>query len=298
MILAILTVLVHFALVPYQMVAAERMPLQAEVISVVPYNVEAMPIAINTAVAEDSWLTYSVTNKSAERIERIVLLVFIVDGRGKLISIEESSSPDALDAGVTQEDRALIPKPIKHNGLSIVAVTKVVGQSGVWTVDVSECKRVVANRINGRGDAPVKVVFEEHIKVSGSDRAEIFKLIVDDFLNDNAKADRAERLKEGTNVLVLSDDVEFDLPEIPNVKLFKLNNAEIQKLADERGRVFYLVYRPFVVEGTRVMARLSLRDQRARRPGASIPYKFTYLFICTKKHGKWTINKSLGYAQS
>lgn len=301
MILSMLVVL-PLALTTCQVVPADRMPVQEPITSLVSYHVDAMPITINRAVADNgatgAWLTYSVTNKSQERIESIEWLVFIVDGRGKLIGIEESSSSDPVDAGVTQEDRALIRKSIKQNGLSIVAVTKAVGQSGVWTVDLPELKRVVANKIRGRGDAAIKVAFDEHVQVSGTDRAEIFKLVLNDFLNDKGKADRVEGIKDGTNLLVLSDNVEFDLPQIPNVNLFKLNDEEIQKLADERGRVFYLIYQPFVVEGTRVMARLSLRDQRARRPGAAIPYKFTYLFICATKDGKWTIERSLGYAQS
>lgn len=221
-----------------------------------------------------------------------------VDGRGKLVSIKESSHTETINAGVTQEGRAHIAKPIEHNGLSIVTVTKAIGPSGVWTVDLPELKRVVANRIRGRGDAAVKVAFEEHINFSGMDRPQIFKLVLNDFLHDNSKADRAERIKDRANVLVLSDNVEFDLPRIPTVSLSKLDKEEIQKLADERGRVFYLIYRPLVVEGERVMARLSLRDERARRPGASIPYKFTYLFTCTKKEGRWTIEESLGYAES
>lgn len=295
-------VVLHFSLATCQTIPTYRMPLQEPRTTVIPYNLPTLPVTINTAIAEnrdeDSWLAYSVTNKSQERIESIELRVFIVDGRGKLISIEESSSPDAIDAGVTHEDRAHIRTPIKQNGLSIVAVTRAVGQSGVWTANLSELKRAVADRIIGRGDAVVKVAFEEHVKVSGMDRAQIFRLVLNDFLNDNAKADRAERIKDRANVLVLSDNLQFDLPQMPNVNLSKLDKDEIQSLADERGRVFYLIYRPLVVEGVRVMARLSLRDERARRPGAHIPYKFTYLFTCTKKDDNWIIEKSLGYAES
>jgi len=301
MILSMLAILLHFTLAPYQILPANGKPLQEPRASVIPYNAEAMPITINTAVAEnratDSWLAYSVTNKSQQRIESIELVVFVVDGRGKLLSIEESSSSDAIDAGVTREDRALIPKPVKQNGLSIVTVIKAVVQSGVWTVDLSELKRAVAD-ISGGRNISAKVAFEQHVKVSDTDRAKIFSLILGDFLHDNSKADRAERIKDRANVLVLSDNVEFDLPQIPNVSLSKLDKEEIQRLADEKGRVFYLIYRPLVVEGARVMARLSLRDERARRPGASIPYKFTYLFTCTKKEGTWIIDKSLGYAES
>lgn len=297
MILSVLAISLHFALAT-QILLADSMPLQEPIKSVIPYNVNAMPIAINTAVAEGSWLTYSVTNKSAERIEDIDLRVFIVDERGKLIGIEESSHLETINAGVTQESRAYIRIPIKENSRAVVVVTRAVGQSGVWTVDLSEVKRAVAESISGRSDTSAKVVFEQHVQVSAADRARIFSLILDDFLHDNSKADRAGRVKDRANIVVLSDNVEFDLPQIPNVSLSKLDKEEIQKLADEKGRVFYLIYRPLVVEGARVMARLSLRDERARRPGAHIPYKFTYLFTLTKKDSNWTIEKSLGYAQS
>jgi hypothetical protein len=301
MILVIFAIL-HFSLSMCQILPVVCQPLQEPRTSVVPFNATAMPVTINTAVAEnrgtDSWLVYSITNKSQERIESIDLLAFIVDGKGKLISIEESSHTETIHAGGTQEGIAHIAKPITHNGLSIVAVTKAVGQSGVWTTDLSELKRVVTERINGRGDAVVRVAFEGHLKVTDTDKAKIFRLIVEDFLHDNAKEERAERIKDGENILVLNDNVEFDLPQLPNVNLPKLNKEEIQRLADERGRVFYLIYRPLVVEGARVMARLSLRDERARRPGAFIPYKFIYLFRCIKKDGNWIIENSQGYAES
>jgi hypothetical protein len=301
MMLSILIIL-HLSFSTSQILLPESMSLQEPRTSIISYNAEAMPIAINTAVAEnratDCWLTYSVTNKSQERIERIELLVFIVDGRGRLISTQKSSNTETINAGVTQQGRAQIPVPIKHNGVSIMAVTRVVGQSGVWAVDLSDLKAAVANQISGRLNVPAKVGFEENINITGMDRGQIFKLVLNDFLNDSAKADRAERIKDGTNVLVLSDNIEFDPPRMPNVKLSKLDKEEIRKLADERGRVFYLIYRPFVVEGVRVMARLSLREERAQRLGTYVPYKFTYVFTCTKKEGRWIIEESLGYAES
>ena len=301
MILTILFIL-HLLLSTSQPLLAENI-LQEPRASIIPYNAEATPITINTATAEnratDCWLRYSVTNKSQDQIERIEFLVFIVDGRGDLVSTEKSSNTETINAGVTQEGLVQIPVPIKHNGVSIIAVTKAVGQSGIWTVDLSELKSAVAIQIKGgRGDVRVKVTFEEHVRITETDRVQIFELVLHDLFNDGAKADRAERITDGANVLLLDDNVKFDPPQMPNIKLSKLDKEEIQKLADARGRVFFVIYRPLVVEGPRVMARLSLRDERARRPGVYVPYKFTYLYMCTKKGGSWTIEKSLGYAES
>ena len=100
-------------------------------------------------------------------------------------------------------------------------------------------------------------------------------------------------MKDPKNVLVLSENVDFDLPRIQDVNVAKLDKEEIQRIADERGRVLYLTYRPLVSEGARVLARVSIRDERARRPGASVPYKFTYLFICIKKDGRWIIEREV-----
>jgi hypothetical protein len=299
MILMLLVSILIFASATGSQTLAHARPAQEPRATVVPFRVAEMPVTINTAVAEnsstDSWLTYSITNKSQERIARVELQVFIIDGKGNVESIEEGSSGEGINPGTTQQDEAQIAKPILHNATSIVALTKAVGQSGLWTVDLSELKRAVAYKISGGGDGTVKVTYEPHTNVSGIDRAEIFELLLGNLLSD---ANKAERLKDPKNILVLSENVDFDLPRIQDVNLAKLDKEEIQRIADERGRVFYLIYRPLRIEGARVLARVSIRDERARRPGASVPYKFTYLFTCIKKDGRWTIEKSLGYAES
>ena len=299
MVLLIVVMILNVAFANKSETLANPVPLQEPRAAVIPYRVTGMPVMINTAVAEnrstDSWLAYSITNKSQERIERLELQVFIIDGNGKLVSIEEGSSGKGISPGVTQEDRTRIAKPIEHSSMSIVTVSKAVGQSGVWSIDLSQLKRAVANRLSGRGSELVTVAFEPHAKITVTDRAEIFKLILDKFLSDDAMA---ERLKDRTNVLVDGEGVEFDIPEIQSVKITKLDKGEIERIANEKGRIVYLIYRPFAIEGVRVMARISIRDQVAQRPGVYVPYKFTYLFICVSRDGRRTIEKSLGYAES
>ena len=267
--------------------------------NVIPFNPAGMPVKVNTAVAAnrstDAWLEFSISNVSQVQIAGTYLRVFVVDEDGKLITTVDGFSGDKIDAGMTLQSRVHIGEPIGQNGLSIVAVTKVVGKSGVWELDLSQLEKAVRANISRQSDVTLKVGFEPNRVVTDADRGEIFKLILEDLINDDEKS---EKLKDHANVIVLRDDLHLDLPQIPNVKLSTLDLDEIQRIADKRGRLIYLIYRPFVVEGSRVLAKLSLRDQVARRPGVYVPFRFTYLFTCVKKDGRWSIEKSLGYAQS
>src|ERR1041384_6783785 len=133
MILAILTIVLNFTFAAKsETLPAHPVLLQEPSATVIPYPAAGMPVVMNTVVAEntstDSWLAYSITNKSQERIERLELRVFFVDGMGKLVSMEQGSSVEGINPGATQEGRARIPRPIMHNGLSIVTITKAVGQ--------------------------------------------------------------------------------------------------------------------------------------------------------------------------
>lgn len=267
--------------------------------TVVPFNPVGMPVKVNTAVATnrstDAWLEYSISNVSKVQIAGTHLRVFIVDPDSKLITTVDGFSGDKIEAGMTLQSRVRIGQPIGQNGLSIVAVTKVVGESGVWEPDLSQLQTAVRARLSRQSDVTLKVFYEPNRVVTDADRSEIFKLIIEDLINDDQKS---EKLMDRANVIVLREDLHFDLPQLPNVKLLTLDQDEIQRTADKRGRVIYLIYRPFVVEGSRVLAQISLRDQVARRPGMYVPFKFTYLFTCVKKDGRWSIEKSLGYAQS
>jgi len=267
--------------------------------TVIPFNLAGMPLTINNAVAAnrstDAWLEFSITNVSQGQIAGTYLRVFVVDGSGKIITTEDGFSGDKIDAGTTLQSRVRIGEPIEQNGLSIVAVTKVVGQSGVWETDLSELEKAVRARVSHKPDIALKVGFEPNREVTDADRGEIFKLIIEDIINDD---DKAAKLKDRSNLIVLREDLHFALPEIENIKLTILDQDELQKAADNKGRVVYLILRPFVVEGSHVLARISFRDGVARRPGIYVPFKYTYLFTCAKKDGGWSIEKSLGYAES
>ena len=126
------------------------------------------------------------------------------------------------------------------------------------------------------------------------DRAEIFKLIVEDVIRDNQKA---EKLSDCTDIIILRKDLNFELPLIRDVKLSALDHAEIQTIADEKGKVIYLIYEPFVVEGSHILARIALRDKLARRPGMYVPFGYAFSFTLAKKDRQWMIEKSIGYAQ-
>lgn len=118
---------------------------------------------------------------------------------------------------------------------------------------------------------------------------------MEDIIRDNQKAGK---LSDCTNITILRKDLNFELPLIPGVKLSALDHAEIQTIADEKGKVIYLIYEPFVVEGSHVLARMALRDKVTRRQGMYVPFGYTFLYTLAMKDRQWMIEKSIGYAQS
>lgn len=82
-------------------------------------------------------------------------------------------------------------------------------------------------------------------------------------------------------------------------EIFKLIVTDlIQEIADQEKRVFFLNYEPLRVEGSRVLAKIAIRDAVTRLRGAFVQYKYAFLFICVRKDDKWVVESSLGYAQS
>jgi hypothetical protein len=267
-------------------------------VTLIPYNPTGLPVNINSAVADnsgiESWLEYSMSNVSTENMAGVYVRVFVVDATGKLLRIEDGFSGEAINGGATLRARVRIRGTVE-TGLSFTAVTRVVGSSGVWQVDPSALESVIKAKISGQPGRIIKANFEPHLTIGNEDRIRIFKLLVEDIIRDNQKA---EKLSDCTNIIILRKDLNFELPLIPDVKLSALDHAEIQIIADEKGKVIYLIYEPFVVEGSHVLARMALRDKVTRRPGMHVPFGYTFLYTLAKKDHQWMIEKSIGYAQS
>jgi hypothetical protein len=301
MTLLIIAMVLHF--IPGSFSSASTPPVnphfQEPKITLVPLNPRELPVRIAVATAENSldvsWIEYSVNNLTAEEIHDVHVRVFIVDHMGNLRKTEDNFSRERIAGGATLLDRAQIHRTLNRNGLSFIAVTKAVGRSGVWSVGDAEVERAVRAKLRGQQIPHLSVNYEAHVAIEDSDRREIFRLALEDILHDKRKA---EKLTDRGNVIVLLQNIDFDLPLISNVNLSALNRDEIQRVADKKERVVYLIYRPIEVEGSHVFARVSLRDERARRPGIYVPFGFAFLFTCEKKNGQWRIEKSMGYAQS
>jgi hypothetical protein len=258
-----------------------------------------MPVRINTVTAEgslvESWLDYSISNISGEDIRNIDLQVFVVGSEGKLVKAKESFSSARIAAGATQSDRARIEGAVGEQGVSFVAVSRVVAKSGVWQVDISALEGAIRNRLNREPEVTISATFEPNLIVTDSDRAKIFELVLRDILHDEQKA---ERLKDESRLIVLRGGVNFPLPEISQKKLLALNQDEIQEIAERSERVVFLNYEPLTVEGSRVLARIALKDAVTQRRSMRVQYKYTFLFTCVKENDQWVIEKSIGYAQS
>lgn len=283
--------------------SAESLPfflpsVQERRVIVTAFNPTGMPVKIDWVIAENlvisSNLQCSVTNLSASEINGIYFRTYTFDSAHRLVRTQDLFSSANLGAGASQEQLTLDGKIVNSHENSLVAITKVVGKLGVWSVDPLKLEQAVIARINRQQDIRLDVGFEPHLAITKEDRAEIFKLIVEDVIRDNQKA---EKLSDCTDIIILRKDLNFELPLIRDVKLSALDHAEIQTIADEKGKVIYLIYEPFVVEGSHILARIALRDKLARRPGMYVPFGYAFSFTLAKKDRQWMIEKSIGYAQ-
>lgn len=274
-------------------------PSQGIKSAVTPINTSGMPVRINTATLEDSvsdsWLDYSISNISGEDIRDIELRVFVADSEGKLVKAKEGFSAARIAAGATQNDRTRIKGIAGAQSPYLVAVSKVVTTLGVWQVDTSASEKAIRERLNRKPEVTIRVSFEPHLIISDSDRAQILELALRDIVHDGEKT---ERLLGTSQLIVLGSSVNFPLPRIPGKELLALNRDEIQAIAERVKRVVFLTYQPLTVEGSRVLARIGLRDAVTRRRSIRVQYKYTFLFTCVKQNGRWIIEKSIGYAQS
>lgn len=268
-------------------------------VTISPFNPSGMPVRINTATAENSvgasWVEYSVTNLSGEEIHGIHLRLFTADSQGKLIKVRDSFSGESIAARATQMDRAQVKGTVKPQMISFIAVIKVITESGVWKVDDSALETAIQSKLNHLPEVTPSATFQSNASIAEGDRGKIFELILANILEDEKKA---ARLQNQSRVIVLRDTVNFDLPRIPQANLIALDLQEIQRIANMEQRVIFLSYEPLTSVGSRVLAKIALRDAVARRSGMRVPYKFTFLFTCVKENGRWIVEKSIGYAQS
>ncbi len=258
-----------------------------------------MPVRIASATIEDSLiasqLDYSISNVSEEEIRETYLLVFVADSEGQLVRAKVGFSSERIAAGATEIDRARIEGIVGEPGHRFVAVSRVVTKSGVWEVDVLALEAAIRKRLRREPEVKISATFEPHLVISESDRAQIFELVVRDIADDEEKT---KRLLGTSQLIVLCSSVKFPLPKIQEREVLSLSQDEIQEIADRVGRVVFFTYQPLTVEGSSVLARIALKDAVTRRRSIRVQYKYTFLFTCTKENGRWTIKKSIGYAQS
>jgi hypothetical protein len=268
--------------------------------AVLPFNTKGLPVTIKEANAENSldvsYLTCLISNSSQDEVTALHLQVFIVDSENHLKEVRDGLSVETLSPGKTRLDTVEIKSAIGLEGKSFVAVTKVVSRSGIWQVDQVILEKAIKAKLALEPDVELSAGFEPNVAVTKDDRSEIFKLVLEDILRDESKA---ARLKDRSTVILLSEGLDINLPPLGGSSLTIMNLDEIKKIANVRGRVVYLIYQPFVVEGSRVLARIGLRDRVSQLPNVPhVPLKYTFVFTCIKKDGRWTIEESTGYAQS
>lgn len=288
-----------FFLVSMSTVEKGMVPAQEIKVPVIPINASDLPLKISRVTIESSfptsWLNFSIKNSTTDRVNRVDLRIWITDGTGIVISRHEATFNDSIAAGANQKGRTFIKTPIRPKELPFLAITRIVTRSGVWQVDPASLEGIVRGRLSCQTECPLSTTFELHRFVSNNDRAEIFRLLVNNLLEDHEKK---AILQDQPDLIVLRSGVNFPLPNISGKTLVALSDREIQEIADQIGRIIFLKYEPLRVEGSRVVAKIAVRNAVDRRRGAFVQYRYVFQFTCIEEKEKWIIEASIGYAQS
>jgi len=280
-----------------KMPSAVKVQQQNSTLPVMPISVPEMPVQISRVTAESSivssWLSYSMSNMGRELIREVHFRVFLANRSGKLLTTAEGWTSEGMEAGASQDGRELIQEPIRSDQLAFVAVTKAVGNSGVWAVNEQSLERAVRARLAHQQETAISVKYESNVRVTTEGRSQIFKLVLEDILRNREKA---ERLGNASRVIVLRQSADFGLPQVKGAVIESLEHGEIKALAEKERRVVFITYEPLTSQGSRVLATIVLKDEVARNFGLHVPYRFTFLYWCRNNNGRWIIERSLGHS--
>ena len=255
-----------------------------------PLNPSEMPLTITEAHAKNltvgSWLHWTVTNFSSVDVSEMQLRIFILDPQAKLVETENASVSEPLPSGSTRSGQSLIGLTISPHLRSFAVITKAKTRAGIWYPDQTKFEGALRARVNQKPDVYVPVTYEPNAKLTMSDRNRILGLVLEDMLRDSEKG---ERLGGRSRIVILKESIKGDLPEVPGALIMALTAEEIREIALKEKRVVFLAFEPFVVEGSQVFVRTTVRDRVAHSPGMVVPFKFTHLFTCAKKNGEWSM---------
>lgn len=271
-----------------------------------PVNLPGMPARIVAAAAENDGFNSAVhwtMFNSGDELTEIELQVFLFDSKGNLTETETTVISETIAAGSTRSFSSSIGS--KHSfsssirdllapeGQAFVAITRSMGQDGVWSVEPSQLELAVKAKLKQQ-DLDVAVKYETHIRLSSADRSEIFKLAVESILNEYQNSDLID--SKG-RVFVSEEGIDFPLPQVRGASLIAADSDKIKKVAVKREGIRYLTCDPWTVEGSQVFASISIEDRPASQtPKISIISRLGYSFTCTKKNGEWIVETSNKYS--
>jgi hypothetical protein len=266
-------------------------------ITVTPLNFGGMPVKIIRANAENlivsSRLDWTAFN-SAEDISQINIRIYVVSSRGEVIKSEDCNVNLKIMFGTERTFNSLLGINLEPNEQPFVAITKAQGKKGIWYVSSSKLEEAVKSRVTHQHDVDIPVNYEPHIKMRDDDKTNILRLAVLKIVHDKWKS---ELLNGKGRIFILKENIDFDLPQIADATISAISFQELEKVAVREKRILFLSCEPFVIEGSRVKARITLRDRSApTNPAVSIPFKFSYSFTCINQSGRWVIEDYVAYS--
>lgn len=256
-----------------------------------------MPSKIISATAKNSIVSsdlhWTMVN-AGDDVSELDLRVFLFDSKGNLTGTEDTGLREVVPAGATHTFTSTIGDTLDPNGQAFIAITRAISRAGIWHVEPSKLELAVKAKRDRRPDLDVAVKYELHARLSDEDRSELFRLAVEKIRLDERNA---ERINGKGRVFVLRESVDFPLPQLRDARVVAVGERELQQVAVKEKSFLYLTCNPFIIEGSQVFVGIVLQDRAApEQRQIAIPYRYNYVFTCTKKSGSWVIEKSMQFS--
>ncbi len=268
---------------------SEPLFTQEEKFAVIPFNLTGMPVALDAVTIESRVITprlqYSITNQTGQAISEIHVRVFVFDLTGKLVKVETGARQVAVAAHAKQDEWNYLHNTIDAKSRAIVAVTRIVQPEGVWEIEDSVLEKAVVAWANKQPGVSLNARYRPHTNITEQDKIDIFKLIFQQACENK----QIGEVRDGRcNIILLKENIAFNVPSLSNINLSLMTKQEIQKKADAEGRTEYLIFQPLQVTGDNVFA--SVKRRVTYKTGAFfVPLHQTVYFVCRKQDGQWVI---------
>lgn len=232
--------------------------------SIEAISIEGLPVAIDKPYIVNratSKIKYSVRNLSNVGINTIEVRFIIADKTGKIKMSQNEEAVLNIGPQENAENSFYLDEKIDPNDVALLITWKVIGNTGVWSVDSRQIIKLINSRLSKKTAEPVAVAYTPNIKLSDNDKAEIIRLTLELILQNHRLLNFIS-FEQSKYIHVSSENINVKLnPHINGFSIIELNPQQIQEEADKLGKIMYFHFLQTEIEGS--IVRISIEYSRA-----------------------------------